>query len=223
MALPIYFFVNHRYVVGQTQDLTTEPQALNRANPDKPRPRSEFYEDLVHNANANGLTWEQFDWRYARKKEAKEADESKKTSSVGGISRPFRPFLFDWPADHDHSSPAFNAIHRPHCAWKPFRRTGRPFHRGGDRPCDVHNKGQDLSAHHSLPADHRTLQAFFLRTPSEAEATWGDDLLLHDEESATYRAGTSSFLHGNGHGARRGGGHLYDDRLGNARPCDVHP
>ena len=72
------------------QDLTKEPQVLNWANPDKPRPRSEFYE-TSHNANANGLTWEQ---EIRAKKEAKKADESKKSSSVGGISRPFRPFHF---------------------------------------------------------------------------------------------------------------------------------
>ena len=178
--------------------------------------------DLVHNANANGLTWEQFDWRYARKKEAKEADESKKTSSVGGTSRPFRPFHFAWPADHDHSTPAFNATRRPHCVWKPCRRTDLPFRRGGARPCDDHNKGQVLSDHHSLPVGHRTLQAFYLRNPSEEE-TWGDDHLRHDgEESETYRAGKKPFLHGNVHGDRHGNVRLYDDRLGHARPCGGH-
>ena len=181
--------------------------------------------DLVHNANANGLTWEQFDWRYARKKEAKEADESKKSSSVGGISRPFRPFHFAWPADHDHSTPAFNATRRPHCVWKPCPRIDLPFRRDGDRlcgrPCDDHNKGQDLSGHHSLPVGHRTLQAFYLRNPSEGEVTWGDDRLRHDgEESGTCHAG-EPFLHGNDHGDRHGNVPPCNGRLCRGRPCGV--
>ena len=146
------------------------------------------------------------------KKEAKKADESKKTSSVGGICRPFRPFHFAW---HDHST-SFNATRRPHCVWKPCRQTVLPFRRGGDhpcgRPCDDHNKGQDLSGHHSLPVGHRTLQAFYLHNPSEREVTWGDDHLHRGgEENATYRVGTKPFLHGNGHGDRRGGAHPYND------------
>ena len=71
--------------------------------------------------------------------------------------------------DHDHLTPAFNATHRPHCVWKKsFLRTGRPFCHGGD-----HNKGQDLFGHHTSPVDHCALQAFYLRAPSEPEATLG--------------------------------------------------
>lgn len=148
------------------------------------------------------------------KKEAKKADESKKSSSVGGISRPFRPFHFAW---HDHSTPAFNATRRPRCVWKPCHRNVLAFRRDGDhpggRPCDDHNKGQDLSGHHSLPVDHRTLQAFYLRNPSEREVTWGDDHLRHDgEENATYHVGRKPFLHGNGRRDRRGDARLYNDR-----------
>jgi hypothetical protein len=130
--------------------------------------------------------------------------------SGGSVARSV-PFIFVWPADHDHSTPAFNATRRPHCVWKkPFRRTGRPFRRGGDRPCDDHNKGQDLSGHHSPPVDHRTLQVFYLRTPSEPEATWDDDHLLHDgEESVTSRVGRNPFLHdGVRSDRRRGSVHL---------------
>ena len=93
-------------------------------------------------------------------------------SSIEGISRPSHPFHFAGPVDHDRSTPAFNATHRPHCVWKPCRRTVLPFQRDGDCPCNDHNKGQDLSSLHSLPGDHRTLQAFYLRNPSKREVTW---------------------------------------------------
>jgi hypothetical protein len=170
--------------------------------------------DLVHNAKANGLTWEQFDWRYARKKRQRKLMKARSPHPSGGISRPFRPFHFAW---HDHSTPAFNATRRPRCVWKPCRRNVLAFRRDGDhpggRPCDDHNNGQDLSGHHSLPVVHRTLQAFYLRIPSEREVTWGDDHLRHDgEENATYRVGWMAFLHGNGRSDRRGSAHLYDDR-----------
>jgi hypothetical protein len=70
--------------------------------------------------------------------------------------------------DHGLSTPAFNATHRPH-------RTVLPFHRNSDCPCsrpwNDHNKGQDLSSHHSLPVDDHILQAFNLRNPSSQEVT----------------------------------------------------
>src|SRR6267154_243266 len=44
MASPVYLSTNCHCVLSQMQDLTKEPQVLNSANPDKPRPRSEFYE-----------------------------------------------------------------------------------------------------------------------------------------------------------------------------------
>lgn len=50
--------------------------------------------DLVHNAKANGLTWEQFDWRYARKKRQRKLMKARSPHPSGGISRPFRPFHF---------------------------------------------------------------------------------------------------------------------------------
>lgn len=43
MAFPVYLSANYHCVLSQMQDLTKEPQVLNWANPDKPRPRSEFY------------------------------------------------------------------------------------------------------------------------------------------------------------------------------------
>ena len=124
--------------------------------------------------------------------------------------------------DHDHSTPAFNATRRPHCVWKPFRRTGRPFHRGGDRPCDDHNKGQDLSGHHSPPVYHRTLQAFYL-PPSEPEVTWDDDHLLRGgEENVTSRADRNPFLHDDVRSDRRGGVHLSLGLLYNGHPGNDH-
>lgn len=151
--------------------------------------------------------------------------------SGGSVARSV-PFIFVWPADHDHSTPAFNATRRPHCVWKkPFLRTGRPFRRGGDPPCDDHNKGQDLFGHHNPPVYHRTLQAFYLRAPSEPEATWDDDRLLRDgEESVTSRVGRNPFLHDDVRSDRRGSvrlsrGRLYNDHPGNGHrdaPDDRH-
>ena len=121
-----------------------------------------------------------------------------------------------------------NATHRPHCVWKPCPRSVLPFRRDGDhpggRPCDDHNKGQDLFGHHSPPVDHRTLQAFYLHDPSEPEATWGDDHLLRDgEENVTSPAEWIPFLHGNVHSDRRGGAHLYNGRLYDGHPgSDLH-
>ena len=71
-------------------------------------------------------------------------------------------------------------------------RTDRPFPRDGDhpyggpvRPCGGHSKGQGLFGHHSHPADHRTLQAFYHHIPSSEVETWGDDHRLQHGDQAT--------------------------------------
>lgn len=79
--------------------------------------------------------------------------------------------------------------------WRASRvchRNDRPSRPDGDRPFvyllpyDGHNKGQGLFGHHSHPAGHRTLQAFYHHVPFwEAEATWGDDHRLQRVEEAT--------------------------------------
>jgi hypothetical protein len=116
MASPVYLSAHCHCVLSQMQDLTKEPQVLNWANPDNhdhdqnsTRPRAQCQ---GQRANMGAVRLE-----IRAKKKAKTADESKKTSTVGGDQLPvlFVPFIL-------LSTTTRHPLQRhppPRCVWKP--------------------------------------------------------------------------------------------------------
>jgi len=123
MASPVHVSANRHCLLSQMQDLTKEPQSLEFGQPGQATTTIRILRDLVHNANANGLTWEQFDWRYARKKRQRKLMKARRPHPSGGISRPFRsvPFiLLGMTTRHPPSTPPAVPIVSGSPVVKPF-------------------------------------------------------------------------------------------------------
>ena len=93
MASPVYLYESPLRLEPDA-GLDEGTSSLELGQPGQATTTIRILRDLVHNAKANGLTWEHVRLEIRAKKEAKKADESKKSSSVGGDQSPVPSLSF---------------------------------------------------------------------------------------------------------------------------------
>ncbi len=93
-----------------------------------------------------------------------------RASSIEGISHPFHPFDFAWPMDHTNRHPPSMPPTVPIVLFSHFIAIVIV---PAVIPAMITIRVR-TSPHHSLPVNHHTLQAFYLRNPSKWEVTWAN-------------------------------------------------